>query len=190
MFWGNSATSTNNSNSEFVDSDNAVTIFAFLDAYRAQAAASDADITALAAAEDINGTGQDASGETNDGGLSTVLPVFKPITVGGAAVEVCSNDNFGTYNRLGNRQYLSLDITSTATYTFTMTRTSGDTDRDPDFLIYGQDTLLATGIAGPAESETLAQQLTAGTYWIETRDDRNISDGLTSGDACYDFTVQ
>ncbi len=51
------------------------------------------------------------------------------------AVEICSVDDNGDYNKLGNRAFLKFTATA-ASHTLTMTKTSGPAARDPDFVVY------------------------------------------------------
>jgi hypothetical protein len=164
-----------------------LTIFAFLTELKLQAPGNDAAINTFAAAQSVNGIGIEGTGETVTGGIARALPLFKPITVNGGAVQVCSIDDAGQFNKLGNREYLKFTVTTTGSHTLTMICTSGAASRDPDFYIYRAGTFINAGISGPAESETLTLNLTAGDYLIDTTDDRN-SVGPT-GDACYNFTI-
>ncbi len=167
-----------------------VTIFSFLNAYRANSTVSDAAIDALVAAQSINGTGSFGAGETNDGGIPTVLPVLQTLTVGAAPITVCSVDDAGTFNKLGNYDFMRLSIGTTGSYTFSMTRTSGPTGRDPDFFIYQAGNLIDVAGSADVDSETLTRNLQAGDYWISVRDFFNIDDSAGApGDVCYDFSV-
>ncbi|MAK60039.1 MAG: hypothetical protein CMK09_03575 [Ponticaulis sp.] len=167
-----------------------LTIFTFADELIAQNAGDEAAITTLKNSFDINGTGPAGTGETNDGGLASNLPVFKTVTPGGGAVEICSVDDNGDSNKLGVRALLFLTIASDDVYTFTMTRTSGPASSDPDFRIIQNGTTIATALSGDTDTETTMESLSAGEYSIAAFDWRNIdSDNSNNGDTCFDFTV-
>lgn len=168
------------------------TIFSFLNAVRAQAGVNTGAVDALASSELINGTGSFGAGETNNGGIATALPVFNTVTIDGPAVQICSVDDAGTFNSLGNRAYLRLNVPSSQTLTITMTRTSGPTSRDPDFIIFNQGRVVARAETASAnQSEQLVRQLDAGDYFIDAYDFRNLqpANNAPSGDSCYSFTV-
>ena len=165
------------------------TIFGFLDELTSQQSADAAAITTLAASRGINSTSANAAGETNNGFLSTALPLYNVVTVNGPAVEVCSVNDNGDFNKLGNRAYLSFTATA-GTHTLTMTRRSGATSRDPDFIIYRNGAVIGRAEDPPAESESGSITLSAGEHVIEAYDFINL--GLGGGnpaDSCYDFQI-
>ena len=175
---------------DYINASRPVTIFAFIDSLRINSSISDTDINALLASQSINGTGPVGVGETNDGGITNVLPIVKTVTVGGGASTVCSSDDAGTVNRLGNFDFLLLSIPTTGSYTLAMATASGATGRDPDFYIFQGGGLVGVADGTTADTETLTQTLQAGDYWIETSDFQNVDDASGSaGDACFDFTV-
>lgn len=176
---------------DFVNNTNRTTIYSFIDVLRSKNSVNDAVLTALLDQQFISGTGQLGDGETNDGGISIALPLFNPITIGGPAVEVCSFNNAGTFNRLGNREFLLFSVNSASTLTFRMARTMGDINRDPDFRIFNQSSFINQGISGAVDVETLTISVQPGDYVIEAFDFFNIAnDTSSSGDSCYDFTIQ
>ncbi len=169
------------------------TIFLFADEFRSLNPANTAGIDALLSAQSINGTGPNGSGETNNGGLSDSLPVFKTVTVNGGAVNICSNDDAGDFNKLTNRQYISLTVTSSGTHNFRMARTQGATNRDPDFVVFQNGSFVGVAESGDPNVETASNFLAAGQYMIDAYDFNNIGTLLgapvSPGDACYDFSV-
>lgn len=185
----------------YVNTPYFTTIFSFTDRLRQDAAISGASIDALMAGQNIDGTGPLGVGETHGGSLPNPpggsqplsLPVYKQATVGGGAVQVCSYDDLGSYNKLGVRQYITFINPSSASRTLTLTKTSGDADRDPDFIVRSGQTVVAAGQAFLPDTETVSVNLSAGEYTVEAYDAENTGDNGTAtppGDACYDFTVQ
>ena len=165
------------------------TIFSFLSELRSQQASSAAAIDIFAATRGINSTAADGAGETNDGSTPTSLPVYKDVTVGGGAVQVCSNNDNGVYNKLANRAYLKFTAAA-GSHTLTMTRSSGATSRDPDFIVYKNGAVVARAENPPAESESTTATLTAGEHVIDAYDFANAGQGQgVAGDACYNFTI-
>lgn len=174
--------------SDFLNEDSFSTVFSYLDVLQDEPAVSATVLNALRAAQNINGTGPLGVGETNDGGDMLNLPVYKPITVGGAAVEVCSNDDNGTYNKLGNRAFLVVTVTG-GSRTFSMTQTSGAANRNPEFRIWNNGLFFVLPSDPIGQPEIVIFSPSADTYIIEAFDAENTEDGGTRGDACYDFTV-
>lgn len=164
-------------------------IFSFIEQVRVNAPGNDAALAALLAAQSITGTDGRGTGETNSGSIPSALPVFKTLTVGGAAVNVCSVNDAGGYNKLGNRAHLLLTPASSGNHTITATRTSG-TATDPDFRIYNAGTLVASALSGPGNTETLTRNLVGGTtYAIDFLDDANAAPNGPGKDACFNITV-
>ena len=169
---------------------NFTTIFSFLAELRSQQPASVAEINTLATSRGINSTAANGAGETNSGAVARSLPVYKAVTVNGAAVEICSSNAEGLYNKLGNRAYLSFTAAAGA-HTLSMTRTSGAASRDPDFIIYKNGTVAGRAESGAGESENLTLALTAGEHVVDAYDFFNFGQGGTgvAGSACYNFTI-
>ena len=167
------------------------TIYSFLDELREQQTGDAAAIDSLAAARGINGTTAFGVGETNSGDVDNALPVYKVAAIDGAAVQVCSSNSEGIYNKLSNRNYVRFDVTSAGSHTLTMRRTSGATARDPDFNVFKDGSIVSRAQSNPAETEVVSIDLTTGTHVVEAFDFKNT--GLVASDvpgsACYDFTV-
>lgn len=174
----------------YVNTVGPVTIYAFTEALRAQAGISAGGVDALLNQQNIFGRGVFGVGETNDSTLSTALPVIRQVVVGAPPIEICSVDDFGTINRVGNRTLMRFNVPSTRSLTFTMTRTSGAPNRDPDFFVFNQRNRVITADSAPAESETITRTLNAGDYWIDAHDFNNAARDQTPGDACYNFSIQ
>ncbi len=164
------------------------TIFHFASEYKTANTGDVAGVDALLTAQTINGTGATGTGETNSGGVSNALPLYKTITVG-TPLNICSLDDSGTYNKLGVRNFLVFAPTTTASYTLTMTRAAGVTaSLDPDFVIYNKGSQVASAGSGVANSETITRTLQSGeTYLIDASEYNNVQG--TNGDYCFDFTI-
>lgn len=165
------------------------TIFAFLEALDNQAGITTSEITALTAAQDISGTTGFGVGETNDGGLPDILPVYETLLTNGTPVDFCSVDNFGSFNKHGNRRFFQIEIASTGNHLFTMTQTTAGAG-DPDFFVFRDGTLVGVGGSGVNGTETQTFNLQAGTHVMEAFAFRNVDQGAVTGDICYNFTVE
>lgn len=165
------------------------TIFSYIEALKAEAGVSAAAVDALRLAQSINGTGVDGAGETNDGGVATSLPVLRTLTIGAPAIVICSVDDAGTENKLGNRTLMRMPVGAPASVLLAMTRISGATARDPDFIVSLRGAEIVRALSGATDTETRTVSLSAGDHVVEGYDDRNISDAGPSGDACYNFSA-
>ncbi|MEL6212979.1 MAG: hypothetical protein AAFQ96_05270, partial [Pseudomonadota bacterium] len=148
-----------------------------------------AALDALIANQLINGTGPQGVGETNNGSIPTSLPVYKQATVGGPAVQVCSFDDAGEFNNLGNRDYVRFSLSAPRSVSLRMVRTSGPTGSDPDFSLFERGVRRANGFSAVSDMETVNIQLGAGEYFVDTYDFNNIDIGGAGNDYCFDFTV-
>lgn len=168
------------------------TIFAYLDEFKTQFPANAAAIDVLAADRNVNGIGPDGAGETSNGTVPSALPVYNVVNVNGGPVEICSVDDQGTYNMLGNRAYVAFNVTAPGAHTLTMTRnaaTSTATNRDPDFLVYRNETFLGVAESGDTDTEQASISLAAGLHRVDAYDFFNLGITGTRGDSCYNFTV-
>ncbi len=156
---------------------------------KAEAGVGAAAIDTLRVNQNINGTGVDGAGETNDGGVSTALPFLRTLTIGAPAIVICSVDDAGTENKLGNRTLMRMPVGAPASVSLAMTRISGATGRDPDFIVSLRGVDLARALSTATDTETRTVSLSAGDHVVEGYDDRNINDAGPSGDACYNFSA-
>lgn len=173
----------------FVDGTAATTIYSFTDALRAAPGISGAALDALMDAQSIFGRTPYGTGETNNGGIAVALPVYKDLVVGAAPINICSVDDAGTENKLGNTIFLRMILPAPRTVQFTMTRTSGPTGRDPDFVGDLRGVRVFSGLSGNVDTETTTVSLGAGDYVIFAEDFLNIDEAGPSGDVCFDFSA-
>jgi len=191
---------------EYTQSPVFTTIFTLMDILRDQNPNSVAGFNALMAQQSINGAGPDGVGETNTGGISSVLPIYKVATINGPPVVVCSvndaMDNFGSddFNLLGTRDFITFTRTNPAPVTLTATLIPGmssTTDVDPDFFVFNQGTPVAAGTSTPATSESTTSNLQGltGDFVVEFLNFDNVDETLgvenprPDSDSCYNFTV-
>jgi len=185
----------------FVDPDYAeteafTTIYAFLKALDNQPGVNAAEVEALTAAQNIFGTGEFGEGETNSGGIAMTLPVYLDLPTDGTPVPFCSFDNFGDFNRHGNRRFFRIEIPANGNYLFSMIQTTAGPG-DPDFFIFRQGTFVAVGGSADSRQEIGLVNLQAGTHVMDAHafdnvgsDDQIAQGGLTRRDICYNFTVE
>ncbi len=163
------------------------TIFLFADQYKTLNSGDSAGVDALLSGQSISGTGAEGTGETNSGSLVNSLPVYKEVTSGGGALNICSRNDAGTINKLGIRNFIKFTPSATGSHTLSMVKTSGGTS-DPDFVIYNAGSRTAAADSGAANSESWTGTLQAGVSYVIDAYEFNNIDG-TSGDFCFNFTA-
>ena len=70
-------------------------------------------LNALLSRQNIFGRGDNGAGETNNGGLpatARVLPVYKSLSLENSPITLCSVDDAGTYNWVGNRAFVEVSF--------------------------------------------------------------------------------
>ncbi len=150
-------------------------IFSFLEALRVAAPTQAAGINQLRTGENIFGTDAFGAGETNAGGNSGHLPVYRPIALNGGLTPVCVSAANGV-EKLGFSKFFRLDLASPSLVTINVAPSvdpavpSGVPALDADVYLYLAGAVIGAGESdGP--SETISQvELAAGTYVIEVLD--------------------
>ena len=166
------------------------TIFAFADGLREEGSLSSSDVDALLEAHSISGVGANGSGELNNGAIRSALPVYKEVRPNAEAVQFCSLDDAGVFNKLGNRDFTFLTLPQDMDVTISVTKVSGREDRDPDFNIWQVGQLLHSVSTVSENEERFQGHLEAGDYIIEAFDSLNVSGTFVRrGDSCYDLSV-
>lgn len=177
--------------------DALTSIYSFASALSAANPGSATGIAALLSREQISGSGAFGTGETNFAGKALLNPTYTTITLGGGPVQVCGTtglplDPFGTYNKLGNRRFLRLDLTSARAVQITAQgELVGTPAADPDIGLWGR------GLIGTAEAQGTTEVfstpvLAVGTYIIEVADFSHIDQtpGVPRrGDSCITVSV-
>lgn len=166
------------------------TIFALADGLRSEFPENAAALNTLLDAQLIFGEGPNGNGESNSGAIRSALPVYKEVRLNGAAAQLCSVDDAGLHNKLGNREFIFLNLDADTDATLSLIKTSGDDERDPDFNIWQGNRLIHEARSSAQGQEVFQSRLSAGDYVIEAFDFFNINGaGSKRGDGCYSFTV-
>ncbi len=109
--------STLTSNS-FIGNEFQTTIFSFAEIFKnRQPSTIDLSLDLLMNSQQIFGTGFFGFGETNDGGISSALPIYKTVSANSGPVELCYNNDNGTQNKLGNINYVMFEPQTSDNYT-------------------------------------------------------------------------
>lgn len=175
---------------DYINTNTATSIFSFDAALKAEGTVQASALDALLSAQNIVGRGANGAGETNDGNIPSVLPVYKTLAIGGGAIQVCSVDNAGEYNKLGNRAFLTMNVPTARSVTLTANAVDGAGTSDPDIVIYQRDSRIATALSAVNNSETSTRNYSAGDYIIVVFDDANSSPDGTGIDKCFNVEAQ
>ena len=174
----------------YIDTPVFTTIFALADGLRREDPEQAASLNALLENQSISGEGPNGNGEQNSGAIRSALPVYKEASLNGAATQICSVDDAGLFNKLGNREFIFLNLDSEQDVEMTLSKTQGDENRDPDFNIWQGNELLHQARSAVRGEEIFETRLLAGGYVIEVFDFLNINgSGSRRGDSCYNFSV-
>jgi len=180
-------------NSNYTGSPALTSIYLFLDSLKSSVgAAVDAEIDAIAADHLIFGDGPWALGETNDAGISYILPVYHELSVGGPAVQVCTGgeDNNRFYNAVETRAFLRVNVTAfTDLYRINVSASSGTTGvRDPDIEFFSNGRRVRVFDSEDENVETATILLDQGAHVMEVYDYNNLDAGTAI--ACFDVTIE
>ncbi|MCP4413722.1 MAG: hypothetical protein GY808_14270 [Gammaproteobacteria bacterium] len=158
-------------------------IFSLANQVKVQSPTNANSIDTLMASQEIVVNDDYGTGETNAGGDARNLPVYTPLTVGGGAVNVCSYDTNGQFNKLGVWKFLRFNIATSGSYLITVTGTkAGD---DPDIYLYKAGVVVGSGEATGNESFT--KTLSAGNYVAAVAEYANVKG--SGNDTCLDITI-
>lgn len=176
---------------DYVFSEALMSVFLFADILSAQLNSTDENsLELLLSAEDINGRGAFGEGEDNAGSTSISLPVYTEMESGDTET-LCSNENGGSFNGVGVRRFVKLDIAEEACYQFNAEKTSGPSglDTDPDILLHYGGNQITAFESGTIDLERGSQRLRAGTYILEFFDFNNIESDTRGGNSCFNLSI-
>ncbi|MGM8225804.1 hypothetical protein ACSV5M_04435 [Cellvibrio sp. ARAG 10.3] len=160
----------------YYNADSLATIFLFAERLVARYPAHRNVLEGLLEEQDINSVNQYANGETNSGGNSINLPIYKSLSIGGTSTSVCSTSEHTDYNKLGVNQFLRLSITQSGNYIVRIERSGGDfvTQSDPDFFIHSRGEIIHEGASSANDVELQTVALDSGNYIVEIIDYANV----------------
>jgi len=112
-------------------------IFSFINGLKKANSAEAYNIDSTVGYENIN-TISDSYGTNrlNTAGSRYAVPVYRDLVVGGK-IDICNQNNYGVYNKLGNRTYVKVKINKSGSYSFNV-KPNGrlSANQDPDIMIY------------------------------------------------------
>ena len=102
---------------DYINDDYLISMFSFANYLKNQRSSEVvSQIDGLLSAQQIYGTGTDGLGETNNGGIGSVLPIYNPISANNGSTIICYNNSAGALNKLGNRAYLLFNVSGPGIY--------------------------------------------------------------------------
>ncbi len=170
--------------------DSFTTIHSFMSFIKANNPTAITEINTLLSYENITTTAQDewdsTQTEINNGGDVEALPLYIPITIGAAALSVCTHGGNGNDNKLMNRRFLRVHIPTAGRYTVTAVP---DVDGDAVIDVFKQGFSVASvdNFYGGA-TETLVMDLSSGWHIIEIFDDDVVNTSY-SGEECFEVAI-
>ncbi|WP_052417374.1 hypothetical protein [Cellvibrio mixtus] len=169
-----------------------ISIYTFADQLRKKLPAQATHFNSLLLEQNIEVTDEFGAGESNSGGYTENLPVYKTLPLNNNPVKVCSSNRFGSYNKLAVAQYFLLTVASAGTYQFSAVETADDSGTaDPDFYLYRRGILIGFAEGPAADQESFSRFLSAGTYVLELVDARaKDGDDSVPMTACFDVRAQ
>jgi hypothetical protein len=176
----------------FIQTEGLVSIFTLSDSIKNQNPAHAATIDILFGEHNIFGTDTFGANESNNGGVADALPVYKALAIDAPAIQICSSNIQGNYNKLGVHQFLRLTVGTNGNYNFSVTKSSGQSIvTDPDVEIFYRGNLVDDGVSSVTDSETFTASLTSGNYVVVVTDRNNHNAALANTRrACFDVRVQ
>jgi hypothetical protein len=178
-------------NSAYSASDAFTSIFLFQSQLKNQLPDHASLFSSLMQEQNIFGTDEYASDESNNGGLSISLPVYKTLSVNGAAINVCSAADYGKYNKLGNSQFIRLNITQAGSYNVRANKSGGaNVISKPEFILYQSGRAIAYAENTLSDTVTSNLNMSRGNYVVEVYDLNNHdSDNTDENMTCFNVRV-
>ncbi|HHD82120.1 MAG TPA: hypothetical protein ENK82_06310 [Campylobacterales bacterium] len=147
-------------------------IFTFIHALKNENPSKQTMIDQTVASEQIN-TIHDIYGNyrSNTANGHYTQPLYRTLETG-KWITQCNKNNYGVYNKLGNRTYVKISIPSDGVYTFGA-KPYGSSYGDPDLVLYETGYPYEIKGMSPLEgesSDSLTMDLKAGNYMLEVYD--------------------
>lgn len=179
------------SNSAYSSSEAFASIFLFQTRLKAQQPAHGVLFGALMQEQEIFGVDEYAKDESNNGGLAINLPIYKALNINGLAVNICSAPDYGKYNKLGNSQFLRLNVTQAGNYSVRINKFGGaEVASKPEFVLYQQGRVIAYMENTLKDNLISNVNIAKGNYVLEVYDYNNRdSENTDENTTCFNVQV-
>jgi len=177
---------------DYYNSEAFTSIFLFFEQMKMHLPDQVALFASILGEQNINGSDEYGTGETNDAGSQWSLPIYKFISADNAALNLCSSAEFGKQNKLTNAQFVRLTITQNGVYNLSASKAGGDNViSKPEIILYQRGLPLFYGKNVINDTVSGSVNLTRGNYVIEVYDLNNRDEKNTSSDTtCFNLRVR
>ena len=159
-------------------------IFSFINELKNANPSSTAKIDDIVANENI-ATIEDIYGSNRVSNLEQgTLPLYTELTENKTIGNICSINQYGNYNKLGNHKYIRFNINNSGTYPIQVKQSNG-TASDPEFTLFKVSPFekLSTNQSGKSGIEKVKLALSSGEYLLDIYDANSIDK------ACFTVSV-
>lgn len=144
----------------------------------------------LLAEQNIFSTAAYGEGETNAGGYSETLPIYKTLSLSNPNLTLCSSNRFGSFNRLSNYQFVKIPISQLGNYRIQVVNAIGSSNTDPDIYLYSKGKLIKSGLSSQPDQEIMWHLLTNDTYVLTLAEAKVLNDSVSSNIThCFNLTL-
>ena len=160
-------------------------VYSFIDELKSQQPAQSLEIDDLVRNQNIFGFGPLGEYETNDGGIPSVLPIYRSAKVNDVGTSgFCSVFDAGFFNKLGNTIFVTFEVFEVGLYKISVTQQGQKNFAvDVDFLIVGSGLPKTKAESPVLGSEELSINLNNGLYGLAIY----AYDGRR--DVCFDLKI-
>jgi len=160
-------------------------IFTFINALKNENSSKQYSIDSIVRSERIGTISDDyGTNRTNSAGGNYAYSVYKNLPLNRGVI-LCNQNNFGVYNKLGNRNYLKFHVNATNLYTISA-KAYGSVYGDPDIVLYKAQYPFESMGMSPLEgmsSDELSINLEKGDYIAEVYD-------ASFNNSCFSVNLQ
>jgi len=161
-------------------------IFSFIDGLKHNNRSDANSIDKTVAYERINSiTDSYGSNRTNIANSQYTTPIYRDLGLG-ETISVCNRNNYGVYNKLGNRSYVRLNITTAGNYKVDASPNGHIApNQDPDILIYDpqkENKNIGISMKEGSPYDTLSIYLEPGPYLLDVYD-------VSFDNSCYNLSL-
>jgi len=159
-------------------------IFSFIDELKKANPSVTDKVDEIVASEDIatieNSYGTDRISNVAE----STTPLYSELTVNKTLKNICTINEYGIYNKLGNHRYIQFTINKNDTYPIVIKELNGR-DSDPDFTLFKTDSFekISTQDSDSAGEEKTTLALTKGEYLLD------IFDSSYQKKSCFNISI-
>ncbi|RYY75516.1 MAG: hypothetical protein EOO52_08965 [Gammaproteobacteria bacterium] len=180
------------SSASYYTNEAMISIYVFYSELRKQIPQYVSVLQALMREQSIWGEDEYGANESNSGGLAIQLPIYKEILVNGYPTRICSSNQYGEQNKLGNSQFVKLNITQAVQLSVHVEKSVDiNTYSKPEFFIYLRGAQVGYAENIEADKVSTSIKLSKGNYVLEIYDKiyRDNENSTSKNTSCFDVYV-